>query len=122
MGGPSGNLVDVMGDRDRRDGCGRHDLHRSDQLLATAEIESCGGFVEEYDGGFAHKSASEEYPLTLTAREGSEAPMGQGPDAESTEQVGGSAPVLVGVSVPPGLKRPMERGHDDVGGREFRSE
>ncbi len=121
MGGTGGNLVDVMGDHDRGNGRGRHDLQRADQLLATAEIKAGSGLIEKDDRGIAHESSREQHSLALTARQRSEASMGERAYPETFEQLDGAASVAIGVRMPPRFQRTMKRSDDDLGGGELRS-
>ncbi|GMA84928.1 hypothetical protein GCM10025868_01780 [Angustibacter aerolatus] len=56
------------------------------EVLAAAEVEAGGGFVEQHELGVGHQRAGDLHPLALALAQRAEGAVGQVRDAERVEQ------------------------------------
>ena len=107
------DLLDVMGDQhDRgRVGVGGQVGQPGHQLLAAAEVESGGGFVEQQQLGVGHHRPRDQHPLALAFGQRAVGAFGQMLGAEALEHVDGLLVVDVLVLLAPAA-------HHRVAGRD----
>ncbi|MEK9521507.1 FCD domain-containing protein [Streptomyces venezuelae] len=82
-GGAGGQLLQVVGHRDRGQGgmCGAEGVERVEQLLTAGQVETGGRFDEEEEPGLGHERAGDQGPAALALRQ--RGPAGGPPFAES---------------------------------------
>ena len=85
-----------------------------DEVLATAQVESGGGLVEQQQLGIGHQGPGDLHPLALTLAEGAEGAVEQMVGADLGEQLAGPVVVEVVVRLAPAPDHAVRRGDDDV--------
>ena len=92
------------------------------QLLAPADVEAGGRFVEQDDAGLVHQRPRQEHALSFAGGECGQPVIGERARAEVVEQFEGAGAVGGSVRVPPRRERGVLGRHHDLGRRHARLE
>ena len=84
------------------------------QLLATAQVETGGGFVEQQQFRVGHQRAGDQHPFALALGQGFVGAVGEVLGAQALQHVDRALVVDVLVALPPAAQHRVAGGDDQV--------